>query len=545
MFGDSIINNEDNNYIRENKKIINFIKYNYNNTNNEEIHSEINDIVDNFNNNTCSFGYNQLIKKNILGITTTVNKSVIDLSYLIPNLFRKCYYKDKIEFPNVCPLYISQSFVRNYFPYLLEEELIKSYLYFNFPASYINKDKIDENIKRIKNIENYIKTNTIINYGQDTTALQLLDIIYSDNSIIKNLFKFQNYIGLSNFAENEEKIINSFRIEWDITISCFSYTNNPNDSYMFLNNTNESNNPESIIDPSTANNIHDIYLSGLNNFTAPNQVNDDGIVILFYENIYTVLDYTTEVIRDILFQLDCLKLNKVYCKKPYMLDLNIPILLKLYNIFYNNQIYSLSRDVPNQSAISVIPSSITLEEYINSFINIMSKTYGKTITYLKNIIINSKLMGFVFYLNLPAEDMTNNVNSIDTTTYSYYYIDILNPSPITYYNYVLRIPAFNNITYDSVEYFIMQFNNGFTNTNGVWTGYIKNNNISYTNYIKYPKSALYPNFGIDSTAFDGYLYTYFDSSYKLISKVFLTLCYGRYTDTSYALPLALEITTNL
>jgi len=541
MFGDSIINNEDNNYIRENKKIINFIKYNYDNTNNEEIHSEINDIVDNYNNNTCSFGYNQLIKKNILGITTTVNKSVIDLSYLIPNLFRKCYYKNKIEFPNVCPLYISQSFVRNYFPYLLEEEIIKSYLYFNFPASYINKDKIDENIKRIKNIENYIKTNTIINYGQDTTAIQLLDIIYSDNSMIKNLFKFQNYIGLSNFSENEEKIISSFKIEWDITISCFSYTNNPNDSYMFLNNTNESNNPESIIDPSTANNIHDIYLSGVNNFTAPNQVNDDGIVILFYENIYTVLDYTTEVIRDILFELDCLKLNKVYCKKPYMLDLNIPILLKLYNIFYNNQIYSLSRDVPNQSATSVVPNTITLEEYLNNFISIMSKTYGNIITYLKSVIINSKLTAFVFYLKLPYESMKNNINSIDTTTYSYYYIDILNPSPITYYNYILTIPAFKNITYDSVEYFIMQFNNGFSNSNGIWLGYIKYNNISYSNYIKYPKSALYPNFGIDSTALDGYLYTYYDSNNKLISKVFLTLCYGRYKDTSYALPLALEI----
>lgn len=501
-----------------NESIIKYINSNYeNNTNNNIINSEINDVLNNINNNACSYEFITVNTQTILGISTNVNKSIIDLTYLIPNLFRKCYFKTKIQIPYVCPKYIKDNTFTNYFPYLLEKDLIKSFLYFNFPASYLNASEIPKNIRSIKNMEAFIK-NRIINVGQFLSPNELLKNIYSQNSMLLQLVNFQNYVNLSNFTTNINKIIDSFKIKWDITVSCVSFTNDINDSYISVNNPNNPNDKESIIDPDTANNIYDIKLSGLNNFIQDDEVNTNKIIILYSQNIYTVLEYVLEVYNDIILQIQTYQADEKYCKKSYMSVLNIPILLKLYNLFYDNQVYSVSRDVPTQSSSTVVPITISLNTYIADFISIMTSTYGTSITYLKSVILNQNLDGFVFYLT-----GTTSQSFINDSSYNYFYINIYNPSAVTLINYISNISAFTFYSDALINNFVIKFNEGYSSPDGTWIGYKRLNNVSYTTNLLYLNSALFPNFGLDITSSDSYLYSYYDSSNKLISIVFLSL----------------------
>jgi hypothetical protein len=524
-----------------NKSIINFINNNYANNNKNNVNliieSEINDILDNINDNPCSYKYITINTQTILGISTNVNKSIIDLTYLIPNLFRKCYLQKNINLPYVCPKYTDGNTIINYFPYLLEEDLIKSFLYFNFPASYINKSNIPNNISIIKNLEKLVKKR-IKTVGQSITPNQIINNLYSQNSMLLQLINFQNYINASNYSLNVTKNISSFKIKWDITISCFSYTNDINNSYIVINNTNDPNDKYSTIDPYTANNIYDIKLSFVNMFFNNNTVNDNNIIILYYQNIYTILNYVLDVYNDIILEIQSYQEGTQYCKKPYMNNTNIPILLKLYNIFYNNQIKSIEMKPPSQSAESVIPIKISIEQYTQLFINIMNTTYGTSITYLKSVILSDK-DAFVFYLNGSLTQPT-----ITGDSYNYFYINIYNPSVITLNDYLKKIPLFDGVYYMPaiVAKFVIDFNIGITiPLVGRWNGYISVNNVSYTTFIKYPLSGLYPNCGVSSSACDGYLYYYYDSNSKLISIIFLSLRYFIDNNGPVSYGFALEI----
>lgn len=525
-----------------NNSIINFINNNYANESNNInsiIESEINYVINNINNNSCSFEYKTINKLTILGISTNINKSIINLTYLIPNLFRKCYLQENIKIPNICPNYTDDIIILNYFPYLLEEDLIKSFLYFNFPASYINSSNIFNNINIIKNLENLVKKR-IKNSGQTIKPNQIIGSLYAPNSMLLQLLNFQKYLDKSNYSINNTKIINSFNIKWDITIACVSLTNNINDTYFIMNNTANPNDIYSIIDPYTANNIYDIKLSYVNNFINNELINDNNIVILYYQNIYTLLNYVLDVYNDVLLEIQSYQDGTTYCKKPYMNNTNIPILLKLYNIFYKNQLKSVQMKLPSQSVESVVPTTISIQSYVQSFINIMNATYGTTITYLKNVILSDK-DAFVFYFNGNIDQ--SNLLAIN---YNFFYININNPSAVSLSNYIETNAheiffAFNppgSTDYYPVSYLVILFNNGFTS----WPGYISLNNVSYTTFIEYPYSGLYINGGIVlSTSCTGYLYSYWDSNSKLISKVFLTYYDLKLDGISRAFPVGLEI----
>lgn len=83
-----------------NESIIKYIKSNYENNyeNNNIINSEIEDVLNNINNNACSYEYITVNTQTILGISTNVNKSIIDLTYLIPNLLENVILKPKLKY---------------------------------------------------------------------------------------------------------------------------------------------------------------------------------------------------------------------------------------------------------------------------------------------------------------------------------------------------------------------------------------------------------------------------------------------------------------
>jgi len=162
----------------------------------------------------------------------------------------------------------------------------------------------------------------------------------------------------------------------------------------------------------------------------------------------------------------------------------------------------------------------------------MNTTYGTAITYLKTVILHQNLDAFVFFLNGSTEQLY-----IDNSSYNYFYINIYNPSVITLTNYTSNIPAFLNYFDITINNFIIKFNYGYQ----TWVGYIPFNNVSYTTNFKYPVSALFPNFGLDNTSSDSYLYLYYDSSNNLISIVFISLFTFVFNGFYNSKGLALEI----
>ena len=211
-----------------------------------------------------------------------------------------------------------------------------------------------------------------------------------------------------------------------------------------------------------------------------------------------------EVYQDILLEIQTFMEGGVYCKKDYMNINNIPILIKLYKNFYNNQIYVLSKELPVNLPTNIIPTVISINEYISEFNTIYQKTYPSNI-YIKSFTLND-IEGFTFYYNLAP--ITGEI------LYIYYYINIGNPSAVLLSNSNIIIG-----TYISTNTFINEFNS---------TVNLTNLNIDPTSIIStgiYIKNGLYPNKGLDYTNPNnfGQAFSYYDSNNFLICKIYLLL----------------------
>ena len=498
-----------------NESIINYINSNF--KQNEELENEIYNSLNNLLNTECSKSYTPLNPVTLNGTSNSSDgTSSVDLTYLVPNLFRKCFVQKSVSIPSACPKFINQQNVTNYLPYLIDENFIKSFLYFNFPASYTNYSILNILINARINANILIKKKINTTYGSYTTAQELLKSIYSPTSMLLQLVNFNNFIEKSNNSVLNTEIINSFKVLWDITIYCITYNGNIEDAYAVSNETkNVSSNNITTIDQFTGNNINDIKYSSLNIFQSNDQINTNGLITLFSQNIYKVLEYVLEVYQDILLEIQIFISGGIYCKKDYMNINNIPIILELYENFYNNQIYILSKELPENLPINIIPSVISINTYLSDFNTVyLSNNINQNL--LKSFSLNSN-EGFNFY-----GIFTNNNNSnFNTTNYTFYYINIGNPSANKLTNFFNRITYQNR--YSNINSFVNDFNFGIINE---YQGYISQINATYyvlNNYYQY--QSLFPLVGSDTTSLTnrGYSYSYYDDNNILINSIYLLL----------------------
>jgi len=119
--------------------------------------NEINNVFNNSNNNNyCSIKNSISNPIKINGITNIINDIGIDnIIYILPNLFRKCFYSKQIKLPEACPSYMSSSSFIKYSPLLINKNIIKSFLYFNFPGDYKNFN-INNQINQIVKLKNIL-----------------------------------------------------------------------------------------------------------------------------------------------------------------------------------------------------------------------------------------------------------------------------------------------------------------------------------------------------------------------------------------------------
>lgn len=482
------------------------------------LNTEIDEIFNNLIKYNCSIPYNFSNNSNINGIEVEY-VNLINLVIFIPNLFRKCYVDDSISIPGVCPKFTFSSTVTFYYPLLIDKNLIKSFLYFNFPSNIYNYT-FSDGIKNILEVQSNIgnkKINTTS--GSYTTQTEIFSILYNKNSLLNQLVLFNKYINSTDFYVNNSKLINNFKVIWDFTSSCLSYTSSINDTYIIGNNSRNN-----IISEVTGKNLFDIK-SAIYSST-PSISNSS-----FLKTIYIILYYAEEVYQDVLLEISYFMNSKEYCKKDYMNINNIPELISMYNIFYKNQVYSNSKDLSFSLSNDITPVVITINDYIDKFIVIYKET-NNNVVLLKIVIITEK-NGFVFFLDkLPA------IITDYTDYYIYYYIDIYIPSPVKLTNIWKYIV---NYSESGINTFISDFINGYDGYLINWVGYLKYIKASKYTFKSYPGGGLYPNLGYDYTNSNniGYYYYFYSTSNNLISTVYLTLRTIDNTETTSAYGVAL------
>ena len=484
------------------RAIIEFVNKNFNTATFQDLLSDIEYILNNLLESICYIPYSTMNIYSINGILGSQN--LVDFSYLIPNLFRLCYMNDQVYIPNICPTFIYLSSTTNYFPLLIDENLIKSFLYYNFPANTDNLIQYNynflNNIIQLKNnISKKIKNTT---YGSYTPVINIYNQIYSTKSMLSQLISFNNYLESSNSADDSSEIINSFTIIWDYTETCITYTNSVLDTFI------EGNNKHNLVLNSSYANLIYTFKNIINNKIINIDNYDIFILNLFYKNnLFIVLKYTLEVFQDILLQIQYYIQGIYYCEKEYMKISNIPTLINLYKKFYENQIYTNSKAIPKTSIINIVPKTTNIQYYINQFTIIYYESVDNQYE-TKQILLNGMdgADALLVFSNVPNSDWSYPQAIINFT---YYYINIGNPSAIRLYN----INPNTTITFTNVMDYIFYFNN-----ENPYNTYIAKQieSISY--------GGIYPEGGTAISSQNiGYKYSYSTSDQQLKYLIYHTL----------------------
>jgi hypothetical protein len=413
-----------------------------------KIISEVDNIL-NQPSSTCSFFYDNLNEFGVNGADDILK--IFDYTYLIPNLFRKCFIYKVLPLPNICLtcLDITNNTTTKYLPYLLDENIIKSFLYFNFPV----------NIKYYSNLNNYI--NSVINYrnvinskkkgttySSITSPNILYSFIYSNNSMLTNLVTFNSIL----YNQNSGC---SYVVPWDYTTGCYI------SQFPLLNYIIGVFNTNNIISQNTISLLNYLQYTYLNNFSNTN-LNYNDIILIFKSNIFIILKYAIEVYQDILNMYGCNLRNTYYCEPDYMNLKNIPILVELYNNFYNNQIYCNENSIPTSTVSDLTPVTVTIGGLIIAFLQYFNN-YPRLGTVINNIPLNMN-EALVFCCNKE----TNNYLNIQRSDYSYYYLNVNSTGGTQLYSYwgiTGNVPVYttNGILPDNGNLYNNQFITDFFN----------------------------------------------------------------------------------
>ena len=505
-------NNEILKYLEKNL-LEKFINDNFTNEELDITKKEINYIFNNLISDKC---YILKLNSNQFSISGLSNNiSNYDFIFLIPNVLRQCYVLDRLVIPNICIKYIRENNIYQFYPKLLDEEIIKSFLYFAVPVNITFVENYYSNIYSIINIDKSIleikKINTT--YGSYTTAVEIYNMIYGNNTLLSNLVNFKYYIEKS-YNENIISIIdNNFNINWEFTQGCINNSLYVKDTYI-----NGNVKLEYKLTSITAYNIYKInnILTSESNNESNNDFNNDLYIKnyidkILFSNLNYLLKIAFNVYQDIITEIQYRMNGLKYCKKSYMDKSNIPLLLELYKNFYNNQIESNKREIPKLTIRSVEPVNTSIYAYANvykiNFLNIFTTLY-----FLKTVYLNTS-QALIFFTNVNNwKESIPNANIIKISIYVFF-LDITQPNPTGLTDYNDTFPDYDE-TYTTVDAFVNNFNTKFKKRFKDVTSVFLN---SYNN------GGLFPEGGTISNSQNlGYVYAYYQKN-KLLYKIYLTL----------------------
>ena len=465
---------------------------------NNEISEEVDSIIENLS-EECYIFKNS---KNSYNLNSIEHKILeFNYSFLIPNIFRSCYVLNKLYIPNICIEYINNPTYLNFFPIILDEITIKSFLYYNIPTNIRSFNNLSKNIINILNLEKYVIINSKINstYGSYTLSKEIFYNIYGNGSLLNQLLSLNVYVNNSINVSTKGITINDFTVLWDFTKGCINNSNNINNTYITGNF--DYNYKITSLDSQ--------YMFKIKNYL---QRNSNSII---KNNIFIILKYAEDVAQDIILKIKYYLTDGIYCDKEYMDLKNIPNLVNYYKNFYKNQNETISKALPIVSIYDVNPIIININTYLIDYNKIYIKTYPSRYL-LKNILLDND-SAITIYTNVYDWTITHSI-----INYYYYYINISSPSAIELTNINNNFVTSNN-TYTDVNIFITEFNEEYSNSIDSSVNILNNT---------YNNEGFYPQGGTSSESVDGYLYNFIDI-YGNVNLVFETLqSYSPYDPTS-------------
>jgi len=159
----------------------------------------------------------------------------------------------------------------------------------------------------------------------------------------------------------------------------------------------------------------------------------------------------------------------------------LPELLKIYKNYYNNQLYTYTKNLKSTSVANIIPSTISILKYFQKFDTVYLKENPDE-HFIKATALNglTGIDAMSFYSNIKNWLLPNNLG----INYNYFYLNTTYPSAVSLTNIWLQTPdAYKE--YEYVSIFIDEFNNYFSSSSG--------SSINWNITTKtYPKYGLFP-----------------------------------------------------
>jgi hypothetical protein len=274
------------------------------------LENEINLLFENIIQYNCSELSYILSPYSLIG---TENNVSINVKYgnIVPNLFRKCWCDfTPLPLPNACPMLYYSSITLVYTPILIDEKIIKAFLYYGF------SDELGYTAETKSLYQRLVEYKRNIKYINSSSYYDIITIIYNifnKKSIFIKLFSFIAYLNIIISRIDNGKVSNNYFIPWYCLNSCSCITG-------ILSEIKISN----LINKLPLNNNDFIFI---NNLIIENK-NDYTIV--------SIIKYTKEVFNDIYNQVFFFLTSKKYCLKPYMELSLIPEVLEKYNNYVTN-----------------------------------------------------------------------------------------------------------------------------------------------------------------------------------------------------------------
>jgi hypothetical protein len=243
----------------------------------------------------------------------TENNVSINVKYgnIVPNLFRKCWCDyTQLPLPNACPILYYSSISLVYTPIIIEEKIIKAFLYYGF------SDELGYTVEPKSLYQRLIVYRRNIKYINSSSYYDIILIIFNifnKKSIFIKFFFYISYLNIVISRINNGKVSNNYVIPWYCLNSCSCISG-------ILSELKVSNYINKLP-------LDDNDFIFINNLIIANKINYSIVLVIKY-----VKDVFIDIYQEIFFFLT----SKKYCIKPYMEVSLIPEVLDKYNNYVRN-----------------------------------------------------------------------------------------------------------------------------------------------------------------------------------------------------------------
>ena len=304
------------------------------------------------------------------------------INMLIPDLFTRCmtnYYDDSdpltksISLIKTCPIYSNllegeSSYVSNsniyslginfFYQKIINPTLIKGFFYYNFTTNF---NQVDNIFKRFSSVTERVnlyfqsKLNTI-NYGNYTDPEEIFNELYSENSILIQILKFNKL--LNEVLEKNKNGTNICQYFIPYLFIFYCLANNEN-NLIPLNTLNADRTlygmeySDLFYIANMRTNLETVFQNLRSNILIGSDATDEKVAIfvdyLKNNNIFVIIDLAVEVYNDIISQISQILQKKTIIDVDYENELVLLDCLRLYYNYIDNEIFLINNSVTDEN----------------------------------------------------------------------------------------------------------------------------------------------------------------------------------------------------